>query len=36
MKPETIHLHQQLIRLTKGMIKAWEEWLAARACNPMD
>ena len=24
----TIKLHESLIRLAKGMIKAWEEWLA--------
>lgn len=28
MTPST-KLHEQLIRLAKGMIKAWEEWLDA-------
>lgn len=23
-------LHEQLLRLAKGMIKAWETWLAAQ------
>lgn len=29
MSPATRKLHETLIRLAKGMIKAWEEWLAA-------
>jgi len=29
MKPTTIILHESLIRLAKGMIKAWETWLEA-------
>jgi len=27
MKSSTRILHETLIRLAKGMIKAWEEWL---------
>ena len=27
MSHASIKLHEQLIRLMKGMIKAWEEWL---------
>ena len=27
MSPATRILHSTLIRLAKGMIKAWEEWL---------
>ena len=27
MKQHTIELNQLLIRLAKGMIKAWETWL---------
>ncbi len=27
MSPHTVTLHEQLIRLTKGAIKAWETWL---------
>jgi hypothetical protein len=23
----TIRLHEQLLRLAKGMLKAWEEWI---------
>ena len=30
MMPETIKLHETLIRLLKGIISAWEEWLKAR------
>lgn len=26
----TIKLHESLIRLVKGAIKAWEDWLEAR------
>jgi hypothetical protein len=26
----TIVLHESLIRLAKGMLKAWEEWLKAQ------
>lgn len=29
MTPASRKLHETLIRLAKGMIKAWEEWLAA-------
>ncbi len=29
MKPATILLHETLIRLAKGMLKAWESWLDA-------
>lgn len=28
MTPATVKLHDQLIRLVKGLIKAWEDWLA--------
>jgi hypothetical protein len=31
MTPATIRLHQQLLRLAKGMLSAWEEWLTAQA-----
>jgi hypothetical protein len=27
MTPATITLHEKLIRLLKGMLSAWEEWL---------
>lgn len=27
MTPATRRLHEQLIRLAKGMVKAWEEWV---------
>jgi hypothetical protein len=27
MKPHTIKLHEMLIRLAKGMLSAWEDWL---------
>lgn len=27
MTPQTRRLHEQLIRLAKGMVKAWEEWV---------
>lgn len=30
MTPSTLKLHAQLIRFLKGMISAWEEWLAAQ------
>lgn len=29
MTPSRIKLHETLIRLAKGMITAWEEWLKA-------
>lgn len=29
MDSAKLKLHEQLIRLAKGMIKAWEEWLEA-------
>lgn len=31
MSPSTAILHQTLIRLAKGMIKAWEDWLKSNA-----
>lgn len=31
MTPATRSLHEALIRLAKGMIKAWEDWLKAAA-----
>lgn len=27
MTPATRRLHEKLIRLAKGMVSAWEEWL---------
>jgi hypothetical protein len=27
MKPHTVKLHEKLIRLAKGLISSWEEWL---------
>lgn len=30
MNKDTAELHQLLIRLAKGMIKAWESWLEKR------
>mgnify|MGYP000169715440 FL=1 len=30
MDNATLTLHEQLLRLAKGMIKAWETWLAAQ------
>ena len=30
MDNATLMLHEQLLRLAKGMIKAWETWLAAQ------
>ncbi len=33
MKPSTIKLHQTLIRLAKGMLSAWENWLQEQAKN---
>ena len=27
MKRSTISLHEKLIRLLKGLLSAWEEWL---------
>jgi exonuclease VII large subunit len=30
MSPDTIRLHETLIRLLKGVITAWEEWLKAQ------
>lgn len=29
VSPSTIKLHAALIRLAKGMISAWEQWLQA-------
>lgn len=31
MDPATVALHKQLIRLVKGMVTAWEEWLKAKS-----
>lgn len=31
MKSETRELHETLIRLLKGVIKAWERWLEKSA-----
>ncbi len=31
MDKATVVLHEKLIRLAKGMISAWEEWLTARS-----
>lgn len=30
MDAATLALHRQLIRLVKGMVTAWEEWLTAK------
>jgi len=30
MSQATLKLHEQLIRLVKGAVKAWEEWLNDR------
>ncbi len=30
MSPATVVLHETLIRLAKGMLKAWEAWLKAK------
>lgn len=30
MTPATEKLHEALIRMAKGVIKAWEEWLSAQ------
>jgi hypothetical protein len=27
MAPETLRLHEALLRLLKGMVSAWEEWI---------
>ena len=34
MSPETQALHQQLIRLAKGMLRAWETWLLLKTPPP--
>jgi hypothetical protein len=31
MDKATLALHRQLIRLVKGMVSAWEEWVNAKA-----
>jgi len=33
MNPATAALHQALIRLAKGMISAWVEWLKSHGVN---
>lgn len=33
MTPATHRLHEQLIRLVKGIVKAWEEWLVAQTAH---
>lgn len=30
LSPPTVKLHESLIRLAKGMISAWEEWVKAK------
>lgn len=30
MTASTRRLHEQMIRLVKGIVKAWEEWLEAQ------
>lgn len=30
MDSATLTLHEQLLRLAKGMLKAWETWLEAQ------
>jgi hypothetical protein len=27
MKPETIALHEKIIRLVRGIINAWDDWV---------
>ena len=27
MRPSTVTLHRQIIRLCKGILKAWEQWI---------
>jgi hypothetical protein len=36
MKPASLKLHQTLIRLAKGMLSAWEEWVRAHIQNNPD
>lgn len=33
ISPETIMLHESLIRFAKGMISAWEKWLKEKKQN---
>jgi hypothetical protein len=35
MDGASVRLHEALIRLAKGMISAWEEWLTSRKTNPI-
>jgi len=30
MAPETLKFHEALIRLLKGMISAWEDWIKSQ------
>ena len=30
MSPETVELHESLIRLAKGVLGSWEKWLEKR------
>jgi hypothetical protein len=34
MKPSTLKLHEQLIRLVRGMVNAWESWLKEQKDQP--
>jgi len=34
LSPATVRLHTMLIRLAKGMLSAWEEWLRESARSP--
>lgn len=35
MSPEDIKLHAALIRYTRGLINAWEEWVKAHMKPPL-
>ena len=34
LSPVTMKLHESLIRLFKGVISAWEEWLKSHKSTP--
>lgn len=34
METAKLKLYEQLLRLAKGMLKAWEEWLEAQKGKP--
>jgi hypothetical protein len=31
MDQATLNLHEKLLRLAKGMLKAWEEWIREKS-----